>query len=427
MKRILVLFLALILISFSLAASDHDLKQRLVSLPGIQSVELLKSKHFDSKYLLRIVQPLDHAHPELGTFTQRVFVSHVGYDRPTVLVTEGYGANYAMSANYRDEISKLFNTNIVFVEHRYFLESTPDPLNWDYLTAEQSAYDLHHVTTLMKSLYKDKWISTGISKGGQTTLLYRSYFPDDVDISVPYVAPLCRAAEDGRHEGFIDQIGSANDRKKIRAYQLSILKRRAIFMPLFEAYCKKANLTFRAPLDEIFDYCVLEYPFAFWQWGMPIESVPSTTDNDSRLFGHLMKLSDPSYFALNQPTASFFVQAARELGYYGYDIEPFKSYLKITSTSDYLNRLMIPAGVTLEFRPALYNKISAYLESNDPKMIFIYGEDDPWTAAGVTYLKDKKNIMVAIEPGGSHTARISTLPKKIQKKVLARITQWLAE
>ena len=88
---------------------------------------------------------------------------------------------------------------------------------------------------------------------------------------------------------------------------------------------------------------------------------------------------------------------------------------------------MIPAGLTLEFRPALYNKVSTYLESNDPKMIFIYGEDDPWTAAGVTYLKDKKNIMVAIEPGGSHTARISTLPKKTQKKVLARITQWLAE
>ena len=427
MKRILVLFLALIFISFSLVASDHNLKQRLVSLPGIQSVEPLESKHFDSKYLLRIVQPLDHAHPELGTFTQRVFVSHVGYDRPTVLVTEGYGANYAMSANYRDEISKLFNTNIVFVEHRYFLESTPEPLNWDYLTAEQSAFDLHHVTTLMKSLYKDKWISTGISKGGQTTLLYRSYFPDDVDISVPYVAPLCRATEDGRHEGFIDKISSSKKRKIIRDYQLSLLKRRAIFMPLFEAHCKKANLTFRAPLDEIFDYCVLEYPFAFWQWGMPIESVPSKTGNELRFFDHLMKLSDPSYFALNQPNASFFVQAARELGYYGYDIEPFKSYLKITSSSDYLNRLMIPEGLTLEFRPALYNKISAYLEANDPKMIFIYGEDDPWTAAGVTYLKRKKNIMVAVEPGGSHTARISTLPKKTQKKVLARITQWLAE
>jgi hypothetical protein len=427
MKRTLFLSLAFILISFSLVASNHELKQRLTALPGIQSVESLKTNQFDSKYLLRIVQPLDHAHPELGTFTQRVFVSHVGYDRPTVLVTEGYGAKYAMGSNYREELSKLFNTNMVFVEHRYFLESTPDSLNWDYLTAEQSAYDLHHVTTLMKELYKEKWISTGISKGGQTTLIYRTYFPDDVDISVPYVAPLCSATEDGRHEGFIDQISTAKDRKIIRDYQLSLLKRRDQFMPKFTAYCEQANLSFKAPLEEIFDYCVLEYPFAFRQWGVPIESVPFPTDTDTRFFDHLMRLSDPSYFALNQPNLSFFVQAARELGYYGYDIEPFKEYLKIKTSHDYLNRLMIPEGVNIEFRPALYNKISAYLASNDPKMIFIYGEDDPWTAAGVTYLKDKKNIMVAIEPAGSHTARISTLPKKTQKQVLARITQWLAE
>ena len=32
-------------------------------------------------------------------------------------------------------------------------------------------------------------LATGISKGGQATMFYRSYFPDDVDISVPYVAP----------------------------------------------------------------------------------------------------------------------------------------------------------------------------------------------------------------------------------------------
>ena len=35
-------------------------------------------------------------------------------------------------------------THMVFVEYRYFLESTPNPCNWDYLTAENSAYDLHH-------------------------------------------------------------------------------------------------------------------------------------------------------------------------------------------------------------------------------------------------------------------------------------------
>ena len=33
-------------------------------------------------------------------------------------------------------------------------------------------------------------------------MFYRTYFPDDVDISVPYVAPLNQSLEDGRHEPF---------------------------------------------------------------------------------------------------------------------------------------------------------------------------------------------------------------------------------
>src|SRR5262249_45582542 len=150
----------------------------------------LESDHFTEKYLVRITQQLDPHNPAAGTFTQRVVVSHVGFDRPTVLITEGYGGGYAHRPGYREELSEHFDANMVHVEHRYFLESTPEPLNWDYLTCENSAYDLHNVTTTFKQLYPEKWISTGISKGGQTTLLYRAWFPNDVDISVPYVAPL---------------------------------------------------------------------------------------------------------------------------------------------------------------------------------------------------------------------------------------------
>lgn len=100
-----------------------------------------------------LTQPLDHRHPEKGSFRQRVIVGHVGYDRPTVIVTEGYGAGYALRPTYREELSELFDANMIFVEHRYFLESTPEPCDWQYLTAENSAEDLHAVTTAFKTLY----------------------------------------------------------------------------------------------------------------------------------------------------------------------------------------------------------------------------------------------------------------------------------
>ena len=52
------------------------------------------------------LQPLDHRRPEKSSFRQRVIVSHVGFDRPTVIVTEGYGAYYALNPKYREDVYK---------------------------------------------------------------------------------------------------------------------------------------------------------------------------------------------------------------------------------------------------------------------------------------------------------------------------------
>ena len=71
--------------------------------------------------------------------------------------------------------------------------------------------------------------------------------------------------------------------------------------------------------------------------------------------------------------------------------------------------------------------LMAALKENDPKMIFIYGQNDPWTAAGVTWLKGKKNIHVFVEPGGSHRARIGTLPEEEKKQVMELINEWLKQ
>lgn len=429
MKRIVNILLLLLLCSLTVWAAPGELKEKLARLEGISGIEQLESDAYPEKYLVRITQPLDPKHPEAGTFTQRVIVGHVGFDRPTIMVTEGYGAAYALNPRYQEELCKLLNANLVFVEYRYFLESTPDPCNWDYLTAENSAYDLHHVNETFRQLYSGKWISTGISKGGQTTTLYRAYFPDDVDFSVPYVGPLCRAVEDGRHEPFLRKVGTKQERRAIEKFQLEVLKRKTEMLPLLETYCKEKQLEFRIPLAEVLDYCVLEYSFALWQWGTPVVAIPSLTSDDFILFKHLTDISGPDYFAENQPNISFFVQAARELGYYGYDTKPFRKYLTIESSKGYLNRIMLPKDLVgkIEFRPELYHKIYDFLKDNDPKMIFIYGEIDPWSAAHVPVFKGKKNEQVYFQPRGSHRARIGNMPDEIKEKILTQINQWLDE
>lgn len=430
MKNMHIRYAALLLfVLLSASASSFAqtvLEQKISAISAIKEIRPLETSEFSEKYVTYFIQPLDHRHPEKGSFRQRVIVSHVGFDRPTVIVTEGYGAAYALRSQYREELSKLLNANMIFVEYRYFLESTPEPKDWQYLTAENSADDLHAITTAFKNIYPGKWIATGISKGGQTTLLYRTFYPDDVDISVPYVAPLCYGVEDGRHEPFLHKVSTPENRKKIEDFQLEALKRKATLLPRFEKYCTEKNYSFRAPIEEIYDYSVLEYSFALWQWGTPISSIPATTASDDEIFSHLLAISEPGYFTADSPNASFFVQAARELGYYGYDVQPFKQYLSIQSSEGYLHRLMLPEELKdMPFDKTLSKKITKFLKKQDPKMIFIYGQNDPWTAAGVTWLKNKKNIHVFIQPNGSHLARISTLPEKEKKEVMELIKQWL--
>lgn len=424
-------------------------KSQIPTVSGVKSLEVSDKMEnpFKEKYVLFVEQPIDHSNPAKGTYKQRVIVMVADYSAPTVFVTEGYGAAYGLNPRYREEISKLFNTNIVLVEHRYFMESIPfkqnDPsitdetLDWSYMTAPNQAADLHNINQLFRKIFPGKWLATGISKGGQTTMFYTAYYPNDIDVSVPYVGPLCVAAEDGRHEPFLaNYVGTPQDRETILAFQKEFLKRRATIRPLFENLSKEKGYTYKIPMDAVYDYCVLEFPFAFWQWGNPISSVPDPkTATDQEMFNALVKASGPDYFAEGSDSAPFFVQAATELGYYGYDAKPFKGLLTIKDTKGYLNRLFVPQSQTFKFDTYLYKKVKGFLEKTDSKMMFIYGQYDPWSAVmPVAPVKNEalkakgkgRNTMVLfVEPGGSHRARIHTLPEKDRLAAITRLKEWL--
>lgn len=435
-KHVSLAFTAAIFLSADvLAQTDStEFMKNLCALPGVSEVKKLETTRFPEKYVLKIRQNLDTDNAEAGTFNQRVIVGYVGEDRPTVIVTEGYNADYAMSPSYIEELSDLFDANMVFCEYRYFGESMPKPTDWNFLTVENSLGDLHNVNTTFRKLFKGKWISTGISKGGQTTMFYRTYYPNDVDVSVSYVAPLNKSVEDGRHEPFLrDEVGTKKERKAVHNAQLEMFKRKSSLVEMLEKKVKADGLNFNLPLDEIFDYELMEYPFAFWQWGTPVSEIPSSKDSDEVWFEHLMKVSGPDYFSVPGRYLSFNMQALRELGYYGYEIDPdFKKYCSISSTKDYLRRLMIPESMgewrNVSFDPTLYNKTVEYLKNNDPKHIFIYGEIDPWTASGVAGWLDcssKQNMRVYVQPRGSHKARIGNMPEDMKAEIMERLNGWL--
>ena len=425
MKKLFCTLVALVAVATCVSVHATDLTDRLNALSAVSGVKTLQSTDGLEKLVCFVNQQLDWKDEAEGSFAQRVIIKHRGFDRPTVMVTEGYGAAYALHPGYQEELSTLLEANLVFVEHRYFLESTPQPCDWSHLTVENSAGDYHHIRNLLREVYPGKWFTTGISKGGQTTMFYRTFYPNDVDGSVSYVAPLNKSLEDGRHEPFINQAGTAEERARIQEFQMETLKRRATLEPMFADYCSRKGYTFRVPVSEIFDLAVLEYSFAFWQWGDDVAQIPALTATDSTYYKHLIDKCEPSYFAQQTPYTSFNVQAMRELGYYGYDTAPFEEYLSIPHAEGYMRRVMIPDSLTyIEFDGNLYERVNTFLRENDLPMMFIYGEYDPWTATGVTWLNDKKHIRVFVEPGGSHKARIGTMPEATQKEIKKILKRW---
>ena len=433
MRRLHLSIAFLCLASWLSAQTDSTLfMKQLCALDCVSEVQPLETTCFKEKYVLKMEQQVDWKTSAKGTFGERVFVGMKGLDKPTVIVTEGYSASYGLNPGYEEELSRLFDANVVLCEYRYFSQSVPVPTNWDYLTVDNSLADYHHVRQVFGQLFKGKWISTGISKGGQTTMFYRATYPDDVDVSVSYVAPLNRAVEDGRHEKFLaKKVGTKEERKVIRQAMQELMRRKPELLKLFHAYCEETDYQFLMSEEDVYDYCVLEFPFALWQWGTPVSSIPElTSDEDDEVwFDCLMKVSSPDYFAYPSQYMPFDVQAAKELGYYGYSLKPIKKWTSLKSTKGYLKKMWLPDSLRkYDFDPALYKRTVKYLKKEDPKHIFIYGEIDPWSSSGVcTWLncKKKKNMRVYVQPRGSHKARINNMPERMKTEIINRLTNWL--
>ena len=142
-----------------------------------------------------------------------------------------------------------------------------------------------------------------------------------------------------------------------------------------------------------------------------------------------MKSNDPSYFQSSSEFISFNVQAAKELGYYGYDTKPFGEYMNTLNTKDYLRRLMLPDSLrNLSFDNSLYKKTVKFLKKNDPKMLYVYGEYDPWSASGVCqwlHTSKKHHLKVYVQPAGSHRSRISNMPDKMREEIINQLKEWM--
>ncbi len=422
MKNIFLVFL--IATSANLGAQNPNIQELLFTLPDVIFEKISTPLGYEAAYELKIKQPIDHEHPEKGYFYQRAYLSHKGFERPTVMVTQGYSS----SRNRVGEVAELLSANQLDIEHRYFGESLPDSIDYAYLTLEQATADLHHINEVFKQIYTKQWISTGISKGGQTTIFYRYFYPEDVDVSIPYVAPLNLSLEDERIYNFLDTVGSDACREKILAVQKRLLTERETVFPLLRWYTYGAQLRFNyLTFEEAFEYAVLEYSFSFWQWGSDCEKIPSADAPIEEILYHFVTVSGLDFFAdaSMKAYASHYYQAGAQMGYYGYNIKPFKDLLKALPTTKNPSAVFMPNKMVVPFDNEIPKKALSWVKNKGDRMVYINGNSDTWSA---TAIRPSKNVdaLFFFLTGEDHAgARIKNMSQAEREELITALERWL--
>jgi hypothetical protein len=420
-KPILLCLSVLILLFCTSCSQKQDLQAFLNNIQGakIEHIEYDDSTRETYKIMFR--QRIDRFGKDTATFLQKIFLSHLDFSKPVVIVTEGYN----IKENRISEPAKILDANQIIIEHRYFGESVPDSLNWKFLNIKQAAEDDHVIVQLFKELYKTKWVSTGISKGGQTALFYKYYYPNDVDATIAYVAPIVFDRKDSRIFTFLSQVGSDSCRQKVINFQKLLLKNKKELLPIFEKYAKENDMTFKLGYESAFEYCVLEFSFSFWQWGdLDCDSIPTSSKDLNLVF---KAFSDVGFSFFSEEEINeirpFYYQALTELGFYYYDIKPFGKLIEKVKDPNFY--FAFPKGADTTYNFKIMKDVNIFLQTQGNNIIYIYGEYDPWSAPAVQLIPGKTKALKMLKKSGNHRTRIKSFDDDDREKIYKKLEEWL--
>jgi hypothetical protein len=408
-------------------AGADDVLAALQAIPGLTVEEQGAGPEGYRYFFLGYQQPVDHDQPDGATFVQRMTLLHRDAAAPTVVYNSGY---FVLRLPLRSELTQMIGGNQLSMEHRYFEPSRPEPADWARLDIEQAAADQHAiVAALRERLYPGRWLSTGASKGGMTSLFHRRFYPDDVDATVAYVAPLDYPADavqgpENRYIRFLEQVGTdAGCRQRLKDFQNLALARRDAMKRRM-----RAEATFTAILgeDRAFEFAVEELPFIFWQYGSQADcrDIPGASATDDQVFAFLDAVVSVAAYgdADLLEFLPYYHQSATQLGYPATD----ESYLVgLLHPGEDTARAYIPAVVPTPpyDEGAAMTDIQAWIASEGERILLVYGERDPWTAGAIA-LGDATDSFKYLAPGGNHGSAIRSLAPADRTAATAAVLRW---
>jgi len=404
-----------------------DIFEQLQALPGVE-VEELPSEIDGYRYFeLEIEQPADHANPGGQKFKQRATLHHRDLDAPVVLQSTGYVLwSRLYDSQYIDEPTMLLAGNQISLEHRFFEPSRPEPADWTQLTIEQAAADTHRVVEILRPIYGAKWVSTGASKGGMTSVYHRRFYPGDVDATVAYVAPLNLSRYDPRYVEFLHQVGDATCRQRLRDFQREVLLRRTEMETRIQEEGDQLGITYDFyGVDGVLESTALSFSFRFWAYygADRCDDIPTAASTDDEVWSFFTEVGSPSSRSSDEWSLLFepyYWQAATQLG------SQMSDYMHLYGLLVYdWSQLDLYPSVDMNpnYDPAVMQDIHTWVTTEAERILFIYGENDPFSAAAFELgnAQDSHRLYV---PGGNHGAVIASLTPADRQIALDALAAW---
>ncbi|MFD0340503.1 S28 family serine protease [Streptomyces sp. NPDC127117] len=403
-----------------------DIKDRILAIPGMSLIE--EKPYAGYRYfVLNYTQPVDHRHPSRGTFQQRITVLHKDTSRPTVFSTSGYNVSTSPG---RAEPTRIIDGNQVSLEYRYFTPSRPAPADWSKLDIWQAASDQHRVFTALKRIYTKKWLTTGASKGGMTATYFERFYPRDMDGVVAYVAPNDVVdKEDSAYDRFFENVGTKECRDRVNGVQREALVRREPLEKKYREYAAANGYTFdtTGSLDKAYEAVVMDYVWAYWQYSLlsDCDTIPADAQSatDQTIWDSIDSISGFSTYTdqgLERYTP-YYYQAGTQLG--SPDIrQPWVGGLSRYGYQP--PRTFVPRSIPMKFQPSVMRDVDNWVKHHADRMLYVYGENDPWGAERFRVGAGSRDSYVMTEPGGNHGASVAGLAENDSAKATAAILRW---
>lgn len=363
---------------------------------------------------------------------------------------------------------------------------------WKYNKAIYSTADLHALVTALKDTgdFQGKWISTGTSKDGILTSFYAFQYPNDVDVYLPFCAPFFTEQDSLSVGQYIANVSGANDKKTenddktVNDYVWDCLKQylsNPTAMSLVEDYARKeekkafenqnSQYVKLNMVQGFFDAAFVLFSYVnvnSWSDIIPLyENLKTQLEvyaqcfylfarTDTNNMGKNIKkireimfpgtpercisnkiLSLPYVLPDDQLDEIYCVQAAMELGYFLYDYSQLselltKDDIKYLNSATTIKIYNTNYGVTYDngaFTRGFFDFLGNNAEKTKCKMIFVYGDNDPWTGAAIpdNYV-DNTYIKKLLIRKGVHSPQLNdenSYSKEDRQKVIDAINEFL--